>query len=221
MYRLIYVAAIALFAACNAPQDELPEYCFAYFAGNTIDSISGEILPNMPLTHNTFNTHFSNEMGHFVVKTGAPVCEHYDVQNQTVLVSASQGRYFTRFSFDRNLLTEDDTVNIDIPFMRGSIVKLVFLDTSGLSLRCFDYYDYGRNRNIGVMVPSLADTTRYIYTYPDHPTMIRWYSISSSITSGGVSIPLDENSTPNNYTIYGDTIVSVGLDDTVQINCFY
>jgi hypothetical protein len=175
----------------------------------------------MPLTLNYNNTYFSNETGYFVKRTGAPFCEHYDVTNQTVSVRAAQGRYMTRFTFDRNLLSEDDTVNIDIPFIRGSVVKLVFLDTSGLQLRCFDYYNYAYDKNIGIMVPSLADTTRYIYTYPDHPTMIRWYSISSSITSGGVSVPLDENSTPENYTIYGDTVVTVALDDTLELQCFY
>lgn len=213
---LLSVATLSLFLGSCNQQDEELRFCYAYLEGFAVDSISGIHLANMPI-----NSKFCDDSGHFVIALDPPTCEYYDVHDQSVFIRGQLDRYFTRFWFDRGLLTEGDTLVMNVPFVRGSVVKLIFLDTSGVSLQCFDHYNYTLDRNVGVMLPSLADTTRYIYTYPNRPTMIRWYTISHSITSGSVSVPLDEDSTPENFTMYGDTIVTVALDDTVELHCFY
>lgn len=205
--------------SCNQnPYDvPMPTRCYAAIEGFTYDSISGERLPNMPLTEHDF----SNDTSYYVLSFNSGECDSiYPYESDPVIHSRS-GRYFTRQAIDRNTLIENDTISVDVPFIKSSVVKLVFLDTTGVTHHCMEYYDYPYNRLLGTFDSKLADTTRYWYVYPNRPSRVRWYTILGTISSGQISIPLSENSSPWNYTMYGDTTVTVALDDTLELHCFY
>ena len=217
---ILFMSYCLAVVSCNQEQEPFPEMCRAHVQGFTFDSISGQRLPNMPLFQNIGYQNLSDDTSYLVVSFNSGECDEiYDKGDQ--IIAQHQDRYFTRQTIESEMLVENDTIDFDIPFIRASVVKLVMLDTSNVSHHCFEYFYYPFDNMRGTLDARLADTTRYIHVYPNRASRIRWYTIEGTISSGQVSVPLSDNSSPWNYTMYGDTLISVGIDDTVQVNCFY
>jgi hypothetical protein len=209
---------LSILLAFGCEKHEPYTWCKAYVKGVTYDSISG-----MPIAFLQVNESIGDAEGRYSVGFPSGICEDGIVANapEPRIIKGYTGRYFIRHIVDDEVLIEDDTVQINLPAVRLSVVKLIFLDTSGVFNTCFDYYDFPNSKVAGVWSSTLSDTTRYIHVYPNRPTMVRWYTLPSVVTSGVASVPIMDQTSPWNYTMYGDTIVTAGVDDTLEVNCFY